>query len=88
MFYWRQTHRRPRVSICHMQYTSARAESISYLQLEPGAAETAAPGLLPFFRSIPIVLFAAVQRRDGGHFFHIQFKTEQIQVLQDMLRIA
>ena len=44
--------------------------------------------VLPFFRSIPIVLLAPVKRGDGGHFLFVQCKAEQIQILQDVLRIA
>ena len=44
--------------------------------------------VLPFFRSVPIVLLAPVQRGDGVHLFLVQCKAEQVQILQDMLRIA
>ena len=41
-----------------------------------------------FIRSIPVVLFTAVQRGDPVHLLRSQRKTEQIEILADVIRIG
>ena len=46
------------------------------------------PGSGRVSRSMPVVLFAAVQRSDLLHLLRCQLKTEQIKVLADVVRVG
>ena len=57
--------------------------------LQSGSFEPACrPDFALFESSVPVMLFAAIQRSNPVHFFRCQFKAEQVKILPDMIRVG